>query len=675
MKNFLLIVLLFLASMWQGAAQIPVDSIVDKMKLFNNNEVLAMRTNLETTFKEVQNNNSWKKYDSIFLNEPNSAIWLKFEVENNASDSLKIYYFSIHDFITIYQKKDNGFKTYRNGFLVPLYDRSNKIEFYGTELKFAPYEKSLIYIRQNSVKPRNGNKTSELFSKEHYLELAYNYTNSENKSIAFVFLYIISLITIFVFGLVFWLRLRQKLYIYYLGYLFFQIIYAFSILRATSATVGNYFLNFPQTAKNISESSQFMFIGFYILFIVYLLEIKNYDKILTKILIYFARFCFLYAFSILIYNLFWSHLLIGVNFFSIVRFVILPLNFILIFWIIFRVKHPLLMYFIVGQTFFFIGSILAFYVAYNEVNLSPESIFSFPYSKNIIFQIGLLIEVFCFSLALGENIFRLQKEKATTSKNLIQQLQKNQLLQNNMRYELDKKINEKTDELILLYSKVEKQKEEQIKNLFTQKLQEMEMLALRSQMNPHFLFNSLNAIKDLIMTSRNDVAIDYLDDFSSLLRSILQNSKREIITVEEELEILELYLSLEKSRIGHTFNYRIQVSNREELSQFYIPPLLLQPFVENAIWHGLNTSNNPEKILTVTFDTNDCLKITIEDNGIGRKASNEKKKTYKSMGMKITQERLALYNHSNDTSIRLEVKDLELKKIPAGTRVILTYSY
>lgn len=134
MKNFLLIVLLFLASMWQGAAQIPVDSIVDKMKLFNNNEVLAMRTNLETTFKEVQNNNSWKKYDSIFLNEPNSAIWLKFEVENNASDSLKIYYFSIHDFITIYQKKDNGFKTYRNGFLVPLYDRSNKIEFYGTEL-------------------------------------------------------------------------------------------------------------------------------------------------------------------------------------------------------------------------------------------------------------------------------------------------------------------------------------------------------------------------------------------------------------------------------------------------------------------------------------------------------------------------------------------------------------
>lgn len=675
MKNSLLIVLLFLASMWHGFAQIPVDSIVDKMILFNNDRVLAIRTNLETTFKEVQNNNSWKKYDSIFINEPNSAIWLKFEIKNNASDSLQIYYGSIHDYVTIYQKKGNGFKTCRNGNLVPLYDRSNKNEYYATELELAPFQKSIIYIRQNSLKIKSENKTSELFSRKNYLELAYRYTNSNNKSIAFIFFYINSLITIFVFGLVFWLRLRQKLYIYYLGYLFFQIIYAFAVLRNTSATFGNFFLNFPKTTLQITEFSQFMFIGFYILFIVYLLEVRNYDKTLTRILIYFARFCFLYAFSILIYNLFWSHLLIGVNFFTIVRFIILPLNFILIFWIIFKARHPLLMYFIVGQTFFFIGSILAFYVAYNEVNLNPESIFSFPYSKNIIFQIGLLVEVFCFSLALGENIFRLQKEKATTSQNLIQQLQKNQLLQENMRSELDKKINEKTEELIQLYSKVEKQKEEQIKNVFTQKLQEMEMLALRSQMNPHFLFNSLSAIKDLIMTSRNDIAIDYLDDFSSLLRSILQNSRREIITVEEELEILELYLSLEKSRMGHNFIYSIQVANREELSQFHIPPLLLQPFVENAIWHGLNTSNNPEKILTVTFDTTKCLKITIEDNGIGRKASSEKKKLHKSMGMKITQERLALYNHSNDTSIYLEVVDLEVKNIPLGTRVTLTYSY
>ncbi|HAV54081.1 MAG TPA: histidine kinase, partial [Aequorivita sp.] len=129
----------------------------------------------------------------------------------------------------------------------------------------------------------------------------------------------------------------------------------------------------------------------------------------------------------------------------------------------------------------------------------------------------------------------------------------------NMRVELDRKINQKTEELIQLYSKIEKQKAEQLKSSFTQKLQEMEMLALRSQMNPHFLFNSLNSIKHLIMTSRNEDAISYLDDFSTLLRSILYNSNREIISVEEELEIIKLYLSLEKNRMGDTFNYTIDV--------------------------------------------------------------------------------------------------------------------
>ncbi len=674
MKNSLLIVLTFLAGLWQVSAQILGDSIIDKVQLFNNPEVLAIRTNLETTFEEVQKNNSWKKYDSLFKNEPNMAIWLKFEVENNTKDTLQFYYYSAHDFTSIYQQIGNEFKTYENGYRVPLYDRSNKNEFYATELKLLSSQKSLIYVRMSSTNKINPNRAASLFSKVSYLDFTYNYSKSQQKTIAFFFFYIISLVTIFIFGLVFWMRLRQKLYSYYLGYLFFQLIYVFTILRTTSATVGNFFLNFSQTSA-LAESSQFVFIGFYIFFILNLLEIKKYSTKLSKVLIYFGRFCFLYAFAVFIYNSFWNNIIIGDYIFSIVRFIILPLNLVLIFWIIYKVKHPLLKYFIVGQSFFFIGSVLAFYIAYSGVYLDQESIFYSRHSAIIIFQAGLLAEVFCFSLAIGENIFLLQKEKETTSQNLIEQLQKNQLMQENMRVELDKKINEKTDELIQLYSKMEMQKEEQIKNSFTQKLQEMEMLALRSQMNPHFLFNSLNSIKHLIMTSRNDDAVKYLDDFSTLLRGILQNSNREIITVEEELEILELYLSLEKNRMGNNFNYCIQVSSREELSQFYIPPLLLQPFVENAIWHGLSTSDNPEKKLTIIFDTSECLKIIIEDNGIGRKASSEKKKLHKSMGMNITQERLALYNHSNDTSISLEIIDLEAENIPLGTRVILTYSY
>ena len=281
MKNSLLIVLTFLAGLWQVSAQILGDSIIDKVQLFNNPEVLAIRTNLETTFEEVQKNNSWKKYDSLFKNEPNMAIWLKFEVENNTKDTLQFYYYSAHDFTSIYQQIGNEFKTYENGYRVPLYDRSNKNEFYATELKLLSSQKSLIYVRMSSTNKINPNRAASLFSKVSYLDFTYNYSKSQQKTIAFFFFYIISLVTIFIFGLVFWMRLRQKLYSYYLGYLFFQLIYVFTILRTTSATVGNFFLNFSQTSA-LAESSQFVFIGFYIFFILNLLEIKKYSTKLCR---------------------------------------------------------------------------------------------------------------------------------------------------------------------------------------------------------------------------------------------------------------------------------------------------------------------------------------------------------------------------------------------------------
>ncbi|HPE84053.1 MAG TPA: histidine kinase [Aequorivita sp.] len=674
MKKSFLIVFIVLGNLWQLSAQIAADSIVGELKLINNPEVKALRTSLQATFKEVQNTARWEPYDANYENEPKTAIWLKLELENRSNDTLPIYCFTAHDYANVYQQTGTIFKTFKNGNLVPLYKRSNKREFYITELVLPPSQKSQVFIRIHSIKKiKNGNVA--LFTKAYYLEFAKNYIESEKHSVAFMVFYLLSLFTIFLFGVVFWLRTHQKLYAYYLAYIFFQIVFAFAVLRSTTLSVGNIFLYIPYRFSAVSETSQFLFIGFYIFFIINLLEIKKYNQPLTKALIYFGRFCLLYGLAIYIYLIVGKDSKISSEILAIVRLIVLPLNLVMLIWIIYKVKHPLLKYFVVGHSFFFIGAVLASYVMITKSNYHPESIFNFPYAPTIIFQAGLLAEVFCFAFALGENIFLLQKEKENTSQNLITQLQKNQQLQENMRVELDRKINQKTEELIQLYSKIEKQKEKQLKNSFTQKLLEMEMLALRSQMNPHFLFNSLNSIKHLIMTSRNEDAITYLDDFSTLLRSILHNSNREIISVEEELEILELYLSLEKSRMGNNFNYYIQASNREELSQFHIPPLLLQPFVENAIWHGLSTGNNPEKTLKVTFDTRDSLKITIEDNGIGRKASSEKKKTQKSMGMKITQERLALYNHSNDTSIHLEIKDLENESIPVGTRVTLTYSY
>ena len=530
-------------------------------------------------------------------------------------------------------------------------------------------------IEVNSIALFHIPNNVSLFSGSSYLEVSQNdYTNQTN-SIAFVYFYIVSLFTIIIFAFVFWLKLTEKLYLYYLGYLVFQLVYGFTVLERTQAPIGNFFENAPDLANALFEPVQFVFIGFYIFFIKHLLRVKNYDRLLSVILTYLGVACFVYAvFRFVFSNFFYDPMLSG-TFFTLVRIIILPINFVLIFWIIFKVKHPLLIYFIIGQSFFFAGALLGSYIGHYGVDPASDSVFNFMQAPNIIFQIGLLAEVYCFSLALGQNMYLLQKEKEKTNEELITQLQENQLLQQRMNRELDEKVHEKTEELIQLYTELEQEREQKIKDDFTQRIKETEMVALRSQMNPHFIFNSLSAIKHLIMTSRNDDAISYLDDFSTLLREFLQNSNRKKITVEEELEILELYLSLEQNRMGTDFSYTIQVSSREELSQHQIPPILLQPLVENAIWHGLQPSLKKEKKLNIIFDTTESLKIIIEDNGIGRKESAKKKKLHNSMGTTIVLDRLTLYNYLNDHAIFIKTTDLEDDGEDSGTRIKLTYQY
>ena len=667
-----LILLCFLSSLTHLHGQIVADSINPMQGLVNNNELEALRTDIETTYKEVKENRSWRPYDSLYIPNFKNVIWLKFELENTTRDTIQKYLFSNDDYIKIYKELGSAVEISQNGNLYSPSERTNKVEYNFTKISLSPFQKNLFYIRLHNATHYNADYPI-LYSEKGYWELSSNIRKSEAKPIGLIYIYIISLITIFLFVLTFWLWLREKLYFYYLGYLLFQIIYGFQVLRNTSADVGNIFEYIPKLSSAAFEPVQFVFIGFYILFISSLLTVKKYDKLLFKILTWLTFFCFAYAVSQFIFSYFFFGQVFGSTFFIIIRSIILPLNFILIFWIVYKVKHPLLIYFIIGQSFFFIGAVLSTYIGYFNIAASPGHIFNFTQAPNIIFQLSLLAEVLCFSLALGKNFSLLRKEKEKANDELIAQLQENHFLQVTMNRELDEKIHEKTSELIQLYCELEEEREQKIKNDFNQRIREVEIIALRSQMNPHFIFNSLNAIKHLMMTSRNDDAITYLDDFSSLLREILQSSNRKKITVEEELEILELYLSLERNRIGENFHYDIQVLSRDILSQYQIPPLLLQPIVENAIWHGLHPSQKIEKELKITFDTTEDLKIIIEDNGIGRKESSKKRKLHNSMGTSIVQDRITLFNHLNDQTIHLKITDLEQDGNALGTKIILTY--
>jgi ligand-binding sensor domain-containing protein len=219
-----------------------------------------------------------------------------------------------------------------------------------------------------------------------------------------------------------------------------------------------------------------------------------------------------------------------------------------------------------------------------------------------------------------------------------------------------------------------KQKEELDRKV---EISKIELKALRSQMNPHFIFNSLNSIQHYIFNTKSDEAIKYLSKFARLVRTILNNSNKPTVTVGEDLEALKLYLELEQMRFEEKFDYEILVDPSVDSDYDIMPPLLIQPYVENAILHGLNTKPGKGMLKIAFRSDNNYLICTIEDNGIGREKASEIKRTmpkskHKSLGMKITEDRLKILNDVNNSQLSVTITDLKDENGNAlGTKVEL----
>ena len=210
-----------------------------------------------------------------------------------------------------------------------------------------------------------------------------------------------------------------------------------------------------------------------------------------------------------------------------------------------------------------------------------------------------------------------------------------------------------------------------------QLIQKEKLVARRAQMNPHFIFNCLNSIKLYATENQPDKAAEYLTTFSRLIRRVLENSRSERVSLENELEALRLYIELEAMRFKNKLRYEIHVEAGIDAGFVEIPPLLLQPYVENAIWHGL--MHKPEGgtvSVRVEQPAENQLRITIADDGVGRaKAAELKSKSatrHKSFGMQVTGERIALINQLYQSQTQVKVHDLvDAEGHPAGTEVVL----
>ena len=221
------------------------------------------------------------------------------------------------------------------------------------------------------------------------------------------------------------------------------------------------------------------------------------------------------------------------------------------------------------------------------------------------------------------------------------------------------------------------QKKEAEKTRINKLISESQLRALQAQMNPHFIFNAINGIQNFILNKKTEEAYTYLTKFSQLVRLVLNNSRNKELTLQDELDMLALYIDLEQLRFDHAFNYQLTIDPAVNPYEIEIPSLLIQPYVENAIWHGLmnlGKERNGQLNITVSLENN-LLKIVVEDNGVGRARANAFKTNtiHHSVGLQLTQERLDIIKNIRKTNgVNVEIRDVvnDAKEV-CGTKVTL----
>ncbi|MEO9571047.1 MAG: tetratricopeptide repeat protein [Polaribacter sp.] len=297
--------------------------------------------------------------------------------------------------------------------------------------------------------------------------------------------------------------------------------------------------------------------------------------------------------------------------------------------------------------------------AYNHFKIAKEEDYKTFNAKNLIYVRDLITE---YNRERAEN-----QIKDLAKKNKISELQINRI--RNLWLLATSVI------VLILIITFSIYRQKTLKN--EKRILSLKQDALRSQMNPHFMFNALNSIKLYIIENDKKKATSYLNKFSKLMRKILEASSIQETTLAEEIETMKLYMSIENIRFSNEIDFQIEVDSSISLQTIKIPPLVLQPFLENSLWHGLSSKKENKKIkISINKISSEFVKIEIEDNGIGRTASAkikaEKSITRKSIGINLTVDRLINFSKNLKNDYSIIYKDLENEnKYALGTKVII----
>ncbi|WKV13745.1 histidine kinase [Marivirga harenae] len=452
---------------------------------------------------------------------------------------------------------------------------------------------------------------------------------------------------------------KKAIYFYYSLYIFVLGIYLFSrsefIYISIISEIEAYF---PRINFYISDTFQYIAHFAALQFGILFLNAKKDYPIFFRAA-YFVRIIFFLAVGLSILNISTFNNMLFNDWLSYIErtFATLATVYMQIV-ILIQSKNRLVIFYMVGSILFLLGAVI--------------SVFALDV---IYMRIGTLLEILLFSLGLAYRSNLIQNERNIFKERMISEIQEKEELLNTYNEDLKRQVLERSEALIAEQQLFEREKQKVLKLSLEKEIDRVKMTALRSQMKPHFLFNALNAIRALIIKNDSHQAYDYLTDFSRLVRYILESSENDYVSLEEELKMLKIYVRIERMRADSSFDYSVHVDRSINARKLSIPPLILQPFLENAIVHGVDM-DKPNQVLSlkISLASNSLIKFEVQDNGKGRN-KNIKEKRYaglgkkKSMAVDLTQKRLDLLDSDR---AKLEIKDLYLDDgAPGGTKVVL----
>ena len=485
------------------------------------------------------------------------------------------------------------------------------------------------------------------------------------------FLVVVVVFYLFLFFLIQYFQHRKLFFLLYSGYAF---VVGMGLLRHIK---GVFFSDFfvSQHGKSLVRlthyPSQLLGTLLFIYFIINIMRLgKRYFKA-VRIIGYY------YIITSIIYSVLWAIQVISpksylIDYFH--GFVYIPTGYIVFSWVLYMVYTQKMMIrkyifsgmFVLGTTY-----LLLFISTVKNINVNDDYLY--------ILYIGILLESLLFALAIGLEQKLVYDENAQIQKKYISQLEENQLIKDSINRTLSEELEDAKINVLELTEEANRERTQRLTMAFENKFSQLRLDALRSQMSPHFIFNAMNSIKSYFIENDREKAIYFLTKFSKLIRNILETSRKEQISLTEELRTLEVYVEIESNRFKNDIGFSISIGEGINLEKVKVPPLFLQPFVENAIWHGLLTKEG-EKHLAIRVGNgknSETIEIQIEDNGIGRAAAKEKNTTNvfkkQSLGLALTKDRLDLFTQKLGHPHTFIIQDLfnKIGGTPMGTLVII----